>query len=85
LGYVVRAGADSTIQDELPHAKGDVLRRLVSVLRAFAVADLERRSLDWPEGEHDDWCAFPKPLATDLAGCGPFPERNRFYLVYIFN
>jgi hypothetical protein len=76
LGCLVSARADTTIQDEFAHVEGAVLRRLVPVLRAFHVADLERRSLNRLEGEHDDWCAFPEFLATDLACCGPFPERK---------
>lgn len=85
LGDGVSAGADATIQNEFAHTEGAVLRRLVSVLRALAVADLEPRSIRRPEGKRDESVAFPKFLATDLAYCGPFPERSQFYLVYIFS
>jgi hypothetical protein len=45
------------------------------MLGAFHVVDLEGRLVGRPEGERNDWFAFPEFLATDLACCGPFPER----------
>jgi hypothetical protein len=38
--------------------------------------DLESRSIDRPESEHDDRCAFSQFLTAGFTNRGPFPERN---------
>jgi hypothetical protein len=80
LGCLIGATAHSALNDEFAHAQGQKLRRLVPAVSALDVGDLEGRLVGRPEGECNDSIAFPEILATDLAFCGPFPERNLFYL-----
>jgi hypothetical protein len=76
LGDGVSTHADSTIQHQFAHTQRQVLRRLVPAVNALDVPDLEGRSVGRPEGKRNESVAFPEILATDLACCGPFPERN---------
>jgi hypothetical protein len=38
--------------------------------------DLEGRLLGRPEGERNEWIAFPELFTASFANRGPFPERN---------
>jgi hypothetical protein len=80
LGCLVTARTDPAFQDQLAHAECEKLRWFVPTVRAFDVSDPEGRCVGRPEGDRDEWIAFPQFFAAGFANRGPFPERNLFYL-----